>query len=123
MQKQNMNPDETAPNALLLFPLAALHVSEPAERTADPIERAQACQELVNQSALHELRLYRQDQVVQAEKRRALQLEKLCVDCHKEIHPERLHVEPTATRCIDCQTRYARRNLRFGSRKRHHHSP
>lgn len=31
-----------------------------------------------------------------------------CVDCGEPIHVERLHVYPTALRCIDCQERFER---------------
>jgi len=33
----------------------------------------------------------------------------ICVDCGKAIALERLRVNPTATRCIPCQTEYERR--------------
>lgn len=32
----------------------------------------------------------------------------LCIDCDSEIKPERLQVQPTASRCLECQELYER---------------
>jgi phage/conjugal plasmid C-4 type zinc finger TraR family protein len=37
-----------------------------------------------------------------------------CIDCHEAIEPARLKAEPTATRCVYCQTAEDRINKTYG---------
>jgi phage/conjugal plasmid C-4 type zinc finger TraR family protein len=38
-----------------------------------------------------------------------------CIDCHEAIEPARLKAEPTATRCVYCQTEHERLDMQYGN--------